>query len=55
MMIDVSVRDAKADGDANLRLAPGDLVSVEETPVTAVLDTLKSFIRFGVSSSVPLF
>ncbi len=53
--IGVSVRQAKANGKANMRLGPGDLVSVEDTPTTVLLDALKSFIRFGVSSTVPLF
>ena len=53
--IGVSVREAKSNGKANMRLGPGDLVSVEDTPTTIVLDALKSFIRFGVSSTVPLF
>ncbi len=50
-----SVREAKRGGDANLRLAAGDVVSVEQTPATFVVDTLKSFIRFGFSSGVPGF
>ncbi len=55
IVINVSVSEAKASGDANLRLAPGDLVSVEETPLTAPLGAMKSFIRFGMSSTIPLF
>ena len=55
IVIDVSVSEAKANGDANLRLAPGDLVSVEETALTATLGAMKSFIRFGMSSTIPLF
>jgi polysaccharide export outer membrane protein len=55
VVIHVSVREAKRSADANLRLAPGDLVSVEETPATFVLDLFKSFIRFGFSASTPLF
>jgi polysaccharide export outer membrane protein len=55
LVVEGSVRSAKADGSANIRLAPGDLVSVEETPTTMALDLLKSFIRFGVSASAPVF
>jgi len=55
IVINVSVSEAKANGDANLRLAPGDLVSVEETALTATLGAMKSFIRFGMSSTIPLF
>ena len=49
------VRQAKQDGKANIRLAPGDVVSVEETPLTFIIDTVRSFIRFGVgfSSGIP--
>jgi len=53
--IQASVREAKRDASANVRLASGDVVSVEETPATFVLDLLRNFIRFGLSSSVPLF
>jgi polysaccharide export outer membrane protein len=53
--IRVSIREAKRDGEANVRLAAGDVVSVEETPATFVLDLMRNFIRFGLSSSVPLF
>lgn len=55
IVIETSVRDAAKGGPANARLAPGDVITVAETPATFVLDTLKSFIRFGLSSSVPMF
>lgn len=55
LVIDVSVNDAKALGAANLLLAPGDMVSVEETPTTLTLSLLKSFMRFGISASAPIF
>lgn len=49
IVIEVSVKEAKHDGKANLRLAPGDLVSVEETPATVIVDSLRSFLRIGVN------
>jgi len=55
IVIKVSVREAKMNGDANLRLAAGDLISVEETPTTAIVGIVKSFLRFGVSATTPLF
>ncbi len=55
VQIRTSLRRAKEDTTANLRLAPGDVVSVEETPATFVWDFLRSVIRFGISGSVPLF
>ena len=55
IVIKSSIRQAKHNELANVRLAPGDIVSVEETPATVLVDTLKSFMRFGISSSVPMF
>jgi polysaccharide export outer membrane protein len=52
VVISLSVRNAKRKQADNLRLAPGDLVSVEETPTTFVLEAMRSFIRFGFSSRV---
>jgi len=50
--IQVNVRDAKTNGAANIRLAPGDIISVEETPVTMVLSTLQQVVRIAVGGSV---
>ncbi|MFV1968924.1 MAG: polysaccharide biosynthesis/export family protein [Pirellulaceae bacterium] len=55
VVIKASVREAKRNGTSNIRLAAGDVVSVEETPLTFTLSFLQDFIYFGVSSSVPLF
>lgn len=51
VVIELSVSNAKTDGISNLRLAPGDTVSVEQTPATMFLDTLK-IIRFGIGASL---
>ena len=50
----LSIRDAEQRA-ANIRLAEGDIVTVEQTPVTFVWDTLQKFFRFNVGSSVVLF
>ena len=55
IVIEASIRDAKSDGASNLRLAAGDVVSVEETPLTFVFGTLQQMIRFGFSASIPMF
>ena len=55
LVIEISVREAKLHGRGNLLLMPGDIVSVEQTPVTMVLDTIKTFVRFTVGSSVAFF
>ena len=53
--IRVSVWEAKRNGAANVKLAAGDVVSVEETPATFAMEVLRSFVRVGLSSSIPLF
>jgi len=53
--ITASLSSAKRNPVENLRLAPGDIVSVEETVATAVAGILQSTIRFGMSTAVPLF
>ncbi|MBL8815798.1 MAG: polysaccharide biosynthesis/export family protein [Planctomyces sp.] len=50
-VIQVSLRTAKRSGKSNLRLGPGDVVSIEQTPSTVVLEAIQ-IIRFGVSGSV---
>ncbi|MFH1921999.1 MAG: polysaccharide biosynthesis/export family protein [Planctomycetota bacterium] len=54
VMIEVSLRAAKRVVEENFLLAPGDIVSVEQTPLTVMMD-LVNFVRFGVGASVPLF
>jgi len=52
-VIDLSLRKAKTDPRTNLVLAPGDVVSVEETPLTFTVETLRDLVRFGFSSALP--
>ncbi len=53
IVIEASMREAKSGGPANLLLAAGDVVSVEETPVTFTVGTIQSFVRFGFTAAVP--
>lgn len=53
--IQTSIREAKTVAEANVRLQAGDLVSIEETPATMLVDALTRFMRFGFSTSVPMF
>ncbi len=54
-VIETSIRDAKRNGEMmNLLLAPGDTVSVEQTPTTVLLDSIM-LIRFGVGASLGAF
>ncbi len=55
VVIAASVRQAKRNGRANIRLAPGDVVSVEETPLTFTIELIRSFVRFGFSGGIPGF
>jgi len=47
-VIKVSIGTAKRHGEENLRLAAGDLVSVESTPATMLVDTAGKFFRLGL-------
>jgi polysaccharide biosynthesis/export protein len=49
-VIQVSLRTAKKSGASNFRLAPGDVVSVEQTVSTVLMEALQ-IIRFSVTGS----
>jgi polysaccharide export outer membrane protein len=55
--IQASVRIAKRDGRENLVLAAGDVVSVEQTPATVVVDALMQLFRItmGVNGRTTVF
>jgi polysaccharide export outer membrane protein len=55
IVIQISLHEAKTSGKGNIRLASGDIVSVEQTPATVMYDVVNNFLRFGVSGSIPLF
>jgi len=55
LVINISLREAKTSGKGNIRLASGDVVSVEQTPATIMYDTLNNFVRVGISGGIPLF
>jgi polysaccharide biosynthesis/export protein len=56
-VIRLSIAGAKRNGDTNLRLASGDLVSVEATPMTMISDAASNFFRvaIGLSGSIMTF
>ncbi len=54
VLIQSSWRRAKRSSEANIRLGPGDVISVEQTPGTVFMDVL-NIIRFGVTGSTTLF
>ena len=55
IVIEVGYSQAKTNDLANIRLAEGDVISVEQTSATIFHDAIRNFIRFGVSSTIPLF
>jgi len=57
IVIQTSVARAKREDASNVRLAPGDAVSVEETPQTVSYNVISTIFRFNVlaGGSVPLF
>ena len=52
-VIEISFKKAKHDRVENLRLQPGDTVSVEQTMMTAVMDAL-GFVRIGATAGLDL-
>jgi polysaccharide export outer membrane protein len=55
VVIRTSLAAAKRDDASNIRLAPGDVVSVEETPQTTMNYIITNIFRFGFAASVPMF
>lgn len=53
VVISASLREARNGMSDNLVLAPGDIVNVEETPTTFVMDAIRTFFRVGFSSALP--
>jgi protein involved in polysaccharide export with SLBB domain len=53
VVIEVSLAAADADTEADLVLAPNDVVTVKETPLTFFVETMRNFFRFGFSSAIP--
>ena len=56
-VIKVSYQKAKRKRSENIRLASGDVVSVERTPLTVAFDAFNRFINVGIGATarVPLF
>lgn len=50
-VIQVSMSKAKLDGESNIRLAPGDIVTVEQTTATVIIEAIR-VLPFGVSASL---
>ena len=55
VVINASLRRAKKNPRENVRLAAGDMISVEQTPATAALDTLEKLFRISVGTTSTLF
>lgn len=54
VVIVASLRKAKHDQRENLRLTPGDIISVERTPATVAFSAIQ-LINVGAGASIPLF
>jgi polysaccharide export outer membrane protein len=52
-VINLKISDAKRNEQANVLLAPGDVVSVEQTPGTVVMDVFKR-LNLGIGATLPL-
>jgi polysaccharide export outer membrane protein len=54
VLIQASIDRAKRDHLENIRLAAGDVVSVEETPLTFITNELYKYMRFSVTAASQL-
>jgi len=50
-VIEISLSEAKRDASRNIRLGPRDLVTIEHTPATVLLELVK-IVRFGLGASL---
>jgi polysaccharide biosynthesis/export protein len=53
VVVEISIREAKEQGTGNLRLAPGDVVSVEQTPRTLVTGALRAVAPYSIAAIIP--
>ena len=52
-VIKISLANAKQVAESNIRLSPGDMVSVEQSPATFFMEVFRR-VGFGVGTSIPL-
>jgi polysaccharide biosynthesis/export protein len=57
VVIETSVAQAQHSNESNIRLAPGDVVSVEKTPQTVLNSIFTTIVRFSIvaGQSIPIF
>ena len=57
VVIETSVMQAQHNNEHNVRLAPGDVVSIEKTPQTVIYGVFTTIVRFSIvaGQSVPIF
>ncbi len=57
VVIETSVVNAQHSNESNIRLSPGDVVSVEQTPQTVVHNIFSNIVRFSIVAGrqIPLF
>lgn len=53
VVIEISIKEAKQHGQGNLRMAPGDVLAVEQTPTTFVTGVFRAVAPYSVSALVP--
>ena len=57
IVIETSVVNAQHSDESNIRLSPGDVISVEQTPQTVIHNVFSTIFRFSIvaGQSIPLF
>ncbi len=52
LVVEISLRKAKATGEGNFLLGPGDVVSLEQSPANFAMEMLKTIVPYTVSPAL---
>ena len=53
VVVEISIKEAKQQGKGNLRLGPGDVVSVEQTPTTLTTGAFRAIAPYSIAALIP--
>ncbi len=53
VVVEISIKEAKQQGKGNLRLSPGDVVSVEQTPTTLTTGAFRAIAPYSIAALIP--
>ncbi len=53
VVVEISIKEAKQQGKGNLRLGPGDVVSIEQTPTTLTTGAFRAIAPYSIAALIP--